>query len=99
MWESVYTLKYRLLPPTTEPFLSQTTDADDVNNNSSSREPTLCGLNEESSGLVKFLIEGHPFSVSTSDTTYEILALLRVLHAFSVDWPTLYMKVLFFVCI
>jgi hypothetical protein len=43
--------------------------------------------------LLQFLQDDHPFSVSTSDTTYEILALLRVINQFNLNWPTLYHKV------
>lgn len=46
----------------------------------------------DSSALLQFLQEDHPFSISTSDTTYEILALLRVINQFNDNWPTLYHK-------
>ena len=53
----------------------------------SSVEPLDCAA------LLQFLQDDHPFSVATSDTTYEILALLRVINQFNLNWPTLYHKV------
>jgi len=75
LWEGTHVLKYR--------FLKQSEiDAPNTQSGSTnSNEPPIKQLG--SSKLIRFLKDDHTFSLTSNDTTYEIIALLRCLFMFS----------------
>ncbi|GAM27040.1 hypothetical protein SAMD00019534_102150 [Acytostelium subglobosum LB1] len=76
LWEGTHTLKYRYLTAS---------EMDQPNSQSATTttKPSIKGLGDEN--IIGFLEDGHSFPLSSNDTTYEIISLLRILYKLNMD--------------